>query len=89
MAELITKVLLHITCKKGEKTLKAIEEASQNAGEYSRDLLMKLLRESADCEYGKKYHFDEIKSVEEYKKTVPITEYDDYAPYIERMVKNG
>ena len=46
MAELITKVLLHITCKKGEKTLKAIEEASQNAGEYSRDLLMKLLRES-------------------------------------------
>lgn len=89
MTELITKILLYIMRKKGEKTIDAIEEASQNAGEYSRRLLLDLLHGSKDSEYGKKYHFDQIKSVDDYKKMVPVTVYDDYAPYIERMVKHG
>jgi len=87
--EIITKIILFIMRKKGEKAFSEIEKASMNANEYSRNLLMELLNDSKDSEYGKKYHFSEIKSIEDYKRYVPVTEYDDYAPYIERMVKNG
>lgn len=89
MAELITKILLAVMRKRGEKALAEIKEASMTATTYSEELLMKLISESKDSEYGRKYNFGEIKSIEDYKKMVPITTYDDYAPYIERMVKNG
>ncbi len=89
MSELITRIILGITRKKGEKAFAAIEDVSKHADDYSRNLLMQLLQDSKDSEYGKKYHFAEIKSIEDYKNMVPITEYDDYAPYIERMVKHG
>ena len=32
-------------------------------------------------------HFDQIHSVEDYIKQVPLTEYDTYEPYIERMTQ--
>lgn len=89
MAELITKIILYITRKKGEKAFAEIVKASENATQFSEELLLKLIRDSENCEYGKLYHFDEIKSIDDYKRLVPITEYDDYAPYIERMVKTG
>lgn len=89
MAELLTKAILYVLRKRGEKAFEAIEEASRHADEYSRKLLLDLVSGSKDSEYGKKYHFDRIHSIEDYKKMVPVTVYDDYAPYIERMVNNG
>ena len=58
-----------------------------NAGAYSRDLLMRIVRDNENTEYGKKYGFSEIRSVEDYKKKVPFSVYDDYAEAIERMTR--
>ncbi len=58
-----------------------------NAGAYSRDLLMRIVRDNENTEYGKKYGFSEIRSVEDYKKKVPFSKYDDYAEAIERMTR--
>ena len=57
------------------------------ARRYSHELLMQLVRDNEDTEFGKKYGFKEIRSVEDYKKRVPLSSYDDYAVAIERMVK--
>lgn len=51
-------------------------------------LLMKILADNADTEYGRKYGFSDITSVEEYRKKVPVVTYEDIEPYIQRMV-NG
>ena len=50
---------------------------------------MDIIRYDADTEYSKKYSFSDIYSVEEYKARVPYSTYDDYCPYIERMIKNN
>lgn len=34
----------------------------------------------------KTLHFGEITTIEEYQQKVPFSIYDDYAPYIERMI---
>lgn len=49
---------------------------------------MRVVRDNKDTEYGKKYHFDQIHSVEDYKRLVPFSIYDDYALDIQKMV-NG
>ena len=54
--------------------------------ELTTELLMKLLNDNKDTEYGKKYDFANIHSVEEYQKKVPVVVYDDLAPYLERMM---
>ena len=50
---------------------------------------MGLVRDNRDTEYGRRYHFDQIHSIDDFKRLVPLSDYDDYAPYIERMVEKG
>ena len=48
------------------------------------DTLLKILKDNKNNEYGKKYDFENIHSFEEYKEKVPLSTYDDYAPYIKK-----
>ena len=80
----LTKVLVH----RGRKALRDIDNNSKRATSMSEELLMKLLEENKNTEYGLKYDFAHINSIEEYKKKVPLSTYDDYEPYIKRMVED-
>ncbi len=51
-----------------------------------QQLLLSLMQKNADTEYGKKYGFRDIKTFDDYRARVPITDYDDYEPYIDRMI---
>lgn len=46
-----------------------------------------LLKTAKNTEFGKKYGFASIKNYEEYKKNVPIRNYDDFTEFIERIRK--
>ncbi len=73
----------------GSKLIAAFDMMTKNPMALQNKLLMELLQDNKDTEYGKKYGFGEIKSIEEFQKKVPITTYDDYAEYIDRMAKNN
>ena len=77
-----------VLVSKGKKALKDIEKSSENPKKANEDLLLKILHDNKDTEYGKKYDFANIHSFEEYKAKVPYSDYDVYAPYIKRMIKN-
>ncbi|MCR5120828.1 MAG: GH3 auxin-responsive promoter family protein [Ruminococcus sp.] len=62
---------------------------SRRALSHSRNFLLKQLRCSKDTEYGRKYDFGKIHSIREYQKKVPLSSYEDYKPYIDRMVETG
>ena len=81
----ITKVV----SARGRAILRTLDNNSKNAIEISEKLLFKLLEESKDTEYGKLYDFANIHTIEDYKSKVPFSTYDDYEPYIKRMVENG
>ena len=69
----------------GRKVLEDFEEITKNPKEESFNLLFKILDDNKDTEYGKKYHFEDIHTVEDYQKMVPVINYDDVSEYIERM----
>jgi hypothetical protein len=51
-------------------------------------LLLDLLRTNHACAFGKRYGFGAIRSVREYQDRVPMANYDELSPWIER-VKSG
>ena len=85
----ITFAIIRILTRRGNKHVAELLSNCRNATSLSKSFLMKLISDNKDTEYGRKYHFDQIKSVEDFKRLVPLTTYDDYAPYIERMVEKG
>ncbi|MDR3091050.1 MAG: GH3 auxin-responsive promoter family protein [Clostridiales bacterium] len=75
--------------QKSQETLRHLEDISKNAAAVSENLLLKMLSDNADTEYGRKYDFAGIKTVAEYKSNVPFSTYEDYENYIARMYENG
>jgi hypothetical protein len=52
-------------------------------------LFNSLLHSGQFTEFGKKYDFQNINNVKEFKQNVPISHYDDLKPYIERMMEGN
>ncbi len=46
-----------------------------------------LIAAAKDTEWGRKHHFQTIKTVADFQENLPISEYDDLKPYIERMMQ--
>jgi hypothetical protein len=54
-----------------------------------QEKLMKLLIKSAkQTEFGKDHGFDKIESYEDFKKQIPVRDYEQFKPYIEK-IKSG
>ncbi len=53
-----------------------------------REVLQELVTAAQYTEFGKKYNFSHLFTLKDFKRNVPIQEYDDVKPYIERMM-NG
>ncbi len=45
----------------------------------------KLISQAKNTEWGKQYHYDSIESIEQFQASVPIQDYEDVKPYIDRL----
>jgi hypothetical protein len=88
----LTKLGLTIVGKKG---IGELNRASKNGKKAMDGTLRQILSTSKDTAFGKEHHFEEILSAQTpeerfslYQKNVPINDYEDLRPYIERH-KNG
>ena len=72
----------------GDIALMEVNQATKNPMKAQEKTLKKILSKNKNCELGKKFNFKEIKSIEDYQKMVPLSTYDDYAPYVERIINN-
>lgn len=64
-------------------------EMTKDPMRYNTELLMRMLDDNKDTEYGRKYGFADIKSVAEFQERVPLTTFDDYAGYVYRMTEGS
>jgi GH3 auxin-responsive promoter len=65
-----------------------IENWSNHPVATQREVLQELVTAAQYTEFGKKYNFSKLFALKEFKKNIPIHEYDDIKPYILRMM-NG
>ena len=55
------------------------------AREDSESWLLRMLERNSETEFGKRHFFENIRSVSDFQKNVPLHGYDDFAPFIGRM----
>lgn len=65
--------------------VKELSYDSKTVRGVSFDFLRKILKDNADTEYGIKHNFSKIKTIEDYRKYVPLSDYDDFKQYVDRM----
>lgn len=68
---------------------KKFNKYTLNSRYINEEVLFKILNNNSTSKYGEKYNFNSIRSVDEYKSSVPITDYLDYEPYINEMLKGA
>lgn len=69
------------------KRIYQIELYQNHAAEIQEEVLFNLLKDAQHTEWGKKFDFTSIKSVETFAERLPIQQYEQIHPYIERMIK--
>ena len=62
------------------------EELCRNAVAEQEKYLFQRLEENKDTEYGTLFGFEDIHSIEEYQKELPLTFHYDYEPIVERQI---
>ena len=63
-----------------------IDAWKNNPIDAQREVLQDLVASAQYTEFGRKYNFSELFTVKEFKAAVPIHEYNDLQPHIERMM---
>ncbi|MBI5527180.1 MAG: GH3 auxin-responsive promoter family protein [Deltaproteobacteria bacterium] len=69
------------------KPWRAFEEGTKSPRRVQTDLLLDLVSRNALTEFGRLHAFGSVRSVDDYRAAVPVTDYDAFAPYIDRMCR--
>ena len=75
------KIFANVVHKKTQKWV-------QNPMETQQKVFQNLLASAKETQFGKDHNFSEIKSFEDFAKQVPIRDYEELRPYVDRVV-NG
>lgn len=67
--------------------LKQIESHVMHADAVQQKQLSRLIDVSKQTEWGKKYDYKSIRNYEIFQERIPIQQYDDVKPYVERMLQ--
>ena len=71
-----------------KKHVRSTEEFKQNPQKKQEELLLSFVEKASKTLYGREHDFENIHSVKDFQERVPIADYEDLRPYIER-VKRG
>lgn len=69
-----------------ERRFKQIENFMKNPHEVQERLFRYLVSEGSATEYGVQHGINKVKDKYDFANTLPITDYEDLKPYIERMM---
>ena len=64
-----------------------IEGWKKNPLDAQREVLQDLVTSAQYTEFGRKYNFHELFNIRSFKQAVPVHEYNDLKPYIERIMQ--
>ena len=70
-----------------KRTFKKVNKWSNNAVEVQTKTMLKLVSQASNTAFGKDHDFSSIKSYEDFKKNVPLRDYEELKHYVERVVQ--
>jgi len=79
----ITGFLVSLLAQKAH----AFEESTKDPVKAQEKVLLEYLGRNQKTEYGKRYHFESIDSIDKYRLRVPLTDYEKLRQYISHMLR--
>ena len=70
----------------GMMVFKGVNHFTSVPVETQEKILLQIMDENKNTEYGKKIGFKDVHSVEDFQRIVPLSTYDTYADYVDRML---
>ena len=89
MDEKTIKIVNEARWADGQKVWNRLEEITFNPMQCQEEFVMRLIRENANTDYGRIHGFDHIRSLDDYRRYVPLTAYEDYRPYVDRIASGN
>lgn len=78
-------LLTQLLRRKASRVHKQFHELTKNPTRVQREHLFAQIRREQETSFGRDHHFHEIRTVEDFRRNLPITKYEYYVPYIERV----
>lgn len=82
---LLKKLLIAAAILRGERAMGRFLEATKDPKEAQEHALLRKLRLNSDSRWGKENGFKSIRSADEFRKRLPLADYDTFHPYIEDL----
>ncbi|TRX37848.1 GH3 auxin-responsive promoter family protein [Flavobacterium sp. ZT3R18] len=70
-----------------QKIYKKTQAWANTPRETQKTVFLNLIQDAKQTQFGKDHHFEAIKTYEDYTKRVPIRDYEDLKPYVDRVIK--
>ena len=67
----------------GRAEVNALEKASSAPLAAQTERLLSILAKNANCQFGRQYNFASVKTVADFQKAIPISDYEKHRPFIE------
>jgi len=81
----VAPLLAGLARRQASRWERAFLRATADAADHQRQLLLRILQEQRLTEFGRKHRFDQIKTLADYRRQVPIHRYEDLDPYLTRV----
>lgn len=88
MDERVIKIVNEARWADGQNVRNRLEDITYNPMRSQEEFVMRMMRENAQTEFGQAHNFKNIHTLDDFKRYIPLTTYDDYVSYIER-ISNG
>ena len=69
-----------------KKRIPLIEHSFSNGADVQHQMFTELMGEVRKTSFGKEFKLTEVKTIDQYRERVPLFEYDDLKPYIQRVM---
>jgi hypothetical protein len=86
MNERIIKMVNEARWMDGQQVRNRQEDITYNPMRSQEEFLMRLVRENASTAFGREHGFRNILTLDAFRRFMPLTSYEDYIPFIERIV---
>jgi len=82
---MIRKILYKAFSFSGTAEVRRFDAACRTCEQSQAQRLIEIISPNVETEYGRKHRFDLVKTIADYQKAVPVNEYENLSPFIERM----
>ena len=81
----LRKTIGRVVIWKARRSVAAFKQAAAHCRDTQERVVLEKIARNAESDFGQAHHFQSIGSIDDFRRVLPVTTYEYYEPYIERL----